>query len=58
MAPLFDDDREITPKFEIEVHSYYDLRCAFTTGESGAYYAEGTTETTGVGGSYRRDRHR
>jgi hypothetical protein len=44
----FDDDREITPKFEIEVHSYYDLRRAFTTGESGAYYAEGTTETTGV----------
>jgi uncharacterized protein (TIGR02271 family) len=36
-GPTFDDDRELTPAFENEVHSYYGLQRSGT--ESGAYEA-------------------
>ena len=38
-GPTFDDDREITPEFERQVHSYYGLQRASTTEEPGAYEA-------------------
>jgi uncharacterized protein (TIGR02271 family) len=50
-GPTFDDDREITPEFEIEVYSYYGLQRSSTiehSGTHGAYYAEQSTQTTGV----------
>src|SRR5918993_1294881 len=50
-GPTFDDEREITPEFENEVYSYYGLQRASTTeknGTYGAYYAEQSTQTTGV----------
>jgi uncharacterized protein (TIGR02271 family) len=50
-GPTFDDDREITPDFENEVYSYYGLSRSSSTEESGtyeSYYAEETTQTTGV----------
>jgi uncharacterized protein (TIGR02271 family) len=50
-GPTFDDDREITPEFENEVYSYYGLRRPSTIEESGTYgtyYAEQSTQTTGV----------
>jgi uncharacterized protein (TIGR02271 family) len=50
-GPTFDEDREITPEFENEVYSYYGLKRASTTQESGtygAYYAEQSTQTTGM----------
>ena len=50
-GPTFDDDLEITPEFENEVYSYYGLKRASTTEESGtygAYYAEQSTRTRGV----------
>jgi uncharacterized protein (TIGR02271 family) len=50
-GPTFDDEREITPEFEKEVYSYYGLQRASTTQESGtygAYYAEQSTQTTGM----------
>ena len=50
-GPTFDDDREITPEFENEVYSYYGHERSSSTEESGAYesyYAEETTQTTGV----------
>jgi uncharacterized protein (TIGR02271 family) len=50
-GPTFDDEREITPEFENEVYSYYGLQRASITEESGtygAYYAEQSTQTTGV----------
>jgi uncharacterized protein (TIGR02271 family) len=50
-GPTFDDDKEITPEFENEVYSYYGLERTSSTEESGAYetyYAEETTQTTGV----------
>jgi uncharacterized protein (TIGR02271 family) len=53
-GPTFDDEREITPEFENEVYSYYGLQRASTTEESptyGAYYAEQSTQTTGVADS-------
>jgi len=43
-GPTFDDDREITPEFENEVHSYYGLE--YATEERGAYESYyGETET-------------
>jgi len=48
-GPTFDDDREITPEFENEVHSYYGLEQATATEGRSAYgdfYDE--TETTGT----------
>jgi uncharacterized protein (TIGR02271 family) len=49
-GPTFDDDREITPEFERQVHSYYSLERATTgteeRGAYGAYYAQGTDRTT------------
>jgi uncharacterized protein (TIGR02271 family) len=50
-GPTFDDDREITPEFENEVYSYYGLQRPSTIEQSGihgAYYAEQSTQTTGV----------
>ncbi len=50
-GPTFDDDREITPEFENRVYSYYGLQRASTIDQSdtyGSYYAEQTTQTTGV----------
>ncbi len=50
-GPTFDDDREITPEFENEVYSYYGLQRSSTieqSGTYGAYYAEQSTQTTGV----------
>src|SRR5215204_2095046 len=50
-GPTFDDDQEITPEFENDVYSYYGLERTSSTEESGtyeSYYAEETTETTGV----------
>jgi uncharacterized protein (TIGR02271 family) len=49
-GPAFDDDSEITPDFEREVHSYYGLESTAT--ERGAYdeyYAEETTDGAGNG---------
>jgi len=49
-GPTFDDDREITPEFERQVHSYYGLEHAATGTEEhgayGAYYTQGTERTT------------
>jgi uncharacterized protein (TIGR02271 family) len=50
-GPTFDDDREITPEFENHVYSYYGLQRASTIDQSGtygSYYAEQSTQTTGV----------
>ncbi len=38
-GPSFDDDREITPEYEREVHRYYGLEGPETTGDRGAYGA-------------------
>src|SRR5918995_3210880 len=49
-GPTFDDDREITPEFEIEVYSYYGLKRPSTIEHSGthaAQSAEQSTQTTG-----------
>jgi len=51
-GPAFDDDKEITPEFESEVHSYYSLESS--TGERGAYggyYADEATTTDGPAGA-------
>jgi PRC-barrel domain len=50
IGPSFNDDREITPEFEIEVYSYYDLQRPSTIEQSGTYAAhsaEQSTQTTG-----------
>ena len=50
-GPTFDDDREISPEFEDEVHSYYGLEYAHSAENRhayGEYYGE-TTATTGNG---------
>jgi uncharacterized protein (TIGR02271 family) len=48
-GPSFDDDREITPEFEDEVHSYYGLESsAEDRGAYSAYY--GDTSTNGQAG--------
>ena len=48
-GPSFDDDREITSEFEIEVYSYYGLQQSGSTEESGAYSDySGTTNGTDV----------
>jgi len=36
-GPTFDDDRDITPDFENEVHSYYGLQASQGSVERGAY---------------------
>jgi len=50
-GPTFDDDREITPEFENEVHSYYGLGRTHSAQQRGAYgdYYEG--ETNGGAGN-------
>ncbi|AHY46494.1 TIGR02271: conserved domain [Rubrobacter radiotolerans] len=40
-GPSFDDDREITPEFEREVHAYYGLEYGDDRGNYGDYYASG-----------------
>ena len=49
-GPSFDDDREITPAFEIEVYSYYGFQRPSTIEHSGTYAAhsaEQSTQSTG-----------
>jgi hypothetical protein len=49
-GPSFDDDKEITPEFEIEVYSYYGFQRPSTIEQSGTYAAhsaEQSTQTTG-----------
>jgi hypothetical protein len=49
-GPSFNDDREITPEFENEVYSYYDLQRPSTIEHSGTYAAhsgEQSIQTTG-----------
>jgi uncharacterized protein (TIGR02271 family) len=50
-GPAFDDDHEITPEFESEVHSYYGLQ--HTSGDlseqRGTYAEYSSSETTGGG---------
>jgi uncharacterized protein (TIGR02271 family) len=49
-GPAFDDDSEITPEFEREVHSYYGLEYATEErGSYGSYYSEETTGGVGNG---------
>ena len=53
-GPAFDDDKEITPEFESEVHSYYGLDRADATeerGTYGGYYANGETTGSGTAGA-------
>ena len=45
-GPAFDDDQEITPEFENEVHSYYGLQSTQTTQEPAASYGAYTPEST------------
>jgi uncharacterized protein (TIGR02271 family) len=48
-GPSFDDDREITSEFEIEVYAYYGLQQTASTEERGAYSDySGTTSGTDV----------
>ena len=52
-SPTFDDDREITPEFENEVHSYYGLersRPTATRGSYGDYYEETIGAGNGTAG--------
>ena len=44
-----DDDQEITPEFENEVHSYYGLERTQTTENSGSYYTDESTDAGTVG---------
>jgi uncharacterized protein (TIGR02271 family) len=48
-GPSFDDDREITPDFEIEVYSYFGLQRS-DAAENGAYYSDEETAGTGTAG--------
>jgi uncharacterized protein (TIGR02271 family) len=45
-GPAFDDDHEITPEFESEVHSYYGLQRTGSTEERGTYAEYSSSETT------------
>ncbi len=48
-GPTFDDDREITPEFEQQVHSYYGLQSSSGTeqgGSYGSYYSDETDAGT------------
>jgi PRC-barrel domain len=45
-GPTFDDDREITPKFENEVYSYYGLQWPSTIEHSGTYAAHSAEQST------------
>jgi uncharacterized protein (TIGR02271 family) len=47
-GPAFDDDQEITPKYENEVYSYYGLQAAQGSEERGAYGAYYADEHPGV----------
>ena len=48
-GPTFDDDRDITPDFEIEVYSYFGLQRS-DAAENGAYYSDEETAGTGTAG--------
>jgi uncharacterized protein (TIGR02271 family) len=51
-GPAFDDDRDITPEFEQQVHSYYGLTRSSGTEQSGSYgsyYSEQSTDAGTVG---------
>ena len=52
-GPTFDDDRDITPDFEIEVYSYYGLSRSSgsqSSGSYGTYYSDEETSGTGTAG--------
>jgi uncharacterized protein (TIGR02271 family) len=51
-GPTFDDDRDITPDFEIEVYSYFGLQRsdAAENGAYGTYYSDEETAGTGTAG--------
>src|SRR5215208_2698403 len=52
-GPTFDDDRDITPDFEIEVYSYYGLSRSSgseSSGSYGTYYSDEETAGTGTAG--------
>jgi uncharacterized protein (TIGR02271 family) len=51
-GPAFNDDREIAPEFEQQVHSYYGLQSSSGSegsGSYGSYYSEQSTEAGTVG---------
>lgn len=50
-GPTFDDDQDITPEFENEVYSYYDLQREEPTAQRGAYadYRGGGTDAQSTG---------
>jgi uncharacterized protein (TIGR02271 family) len=47
-GPTFDDDKEITPEFEDEVYSYYDLEYTNGPDGRGSYYSEAGTVGPGM----------
>jgi len=48
-GPTFDDDQEITPEFEGEVHSYYGLQQSDSAEERGAYADYSSSDPGAVG---------
>jgi uncharacterized protein (TIGR02271 family) len=48
-GPTFDDDQDITPGFEGEVHSYYGLQQSDSAEERGAYADYSSTDPGAVG---------
>jgi uncharacterized protein (TIGR02271 family) len=48
-GPTFDDDKEITPEFESEVHSYYGLEQGDSAEERGAYADYPSSDPGAVG---------
>jgi len=48
-GPTFDDDQEITPEFEREVHSYYGLQQGDSAEERGAYADYPSSDPGAVG---------
>jgi uncharacterized protein (TIGR02271 family) len=48
-GPNFDDDQDITPEFEREVHSYYGLQQSDAAEERGAYADYSTSDPGAVG---------
>ena len=48
-GPTFDDDQEITPEFESEVHSYYGMQQSDSAEERGAYADYSSSDPGAVG---------
>ena len=49
-GPSFNDDREITPEFEIEVYSYYGFQRPSTIEQRGTYTAHSAEQSTQTAG--------